>query len=83
MKKIIIDRWDFSTQEALIFAFTISKDIENMDWIISTKWFWSAIVKQNKKSVKLRLFRPLTESWDYTTKIIEKIVNTFYDYKIK
>lgn len=82
-KKIIIDRWDFSPQEALIFAFSISKDIDINEWVISTKWFWSAIVKQNKDSVKLQLFRPLIEKErDYTEEIIEKIVNSFFDYKI-
>jgi len=83
MKKIIIDRWQFSVQEALIFTFTISKDIEEMEWVVSTQWFWSAVVKQNKKSIKLKLYRPLTERKDYITEIIEKIVNTFYNYKIK
>lgn len=83
MKRIIIDRWEFTPQEALIFAFTISKDIETMDWVVSTKWFWSVIVKQNNKSIKLKLYKPLTERKDYITEIIEKIVNTFYKYKIK
>lgn len=83
MKKIIIDRWEFTAQEALIFAFSISSEIEKMEWVISTKWFWSAIVKQNKDSVKIKLYRPLIENWDYITKILEKITNTFFNFTLK
>lgn len=83
-KKIIIDRWDFTAQEALIFAFTISTDIDTREWTISSNWYWSAIVKQNKDSVKLQLFRPLIEDpeKDYITRLLETICNTFYNFKI-
>lgn len=80
-KKIIIDRWEFSAQEAMLFAFIITKDIDIQEWVISTKWFWSCIVKQNKESIKLQLFRPLTEdkTKDYITRLLELIINSFYD----
>lgn len=53
-----------SYKEALFFTFWIMKEIEatDKDCVISTKWFWSAIIKYNKSSISVKAFPSINES---------------------
>ncbi len=78
MKKIIINRGELSFKEALFLTFWLMSEIEKetSDMVVSTKWFWSAMVKYNKESITVSVFPPLHNDTD-RQKYLWKLLNNF------
>lgn len=78
MKKIIVNRWELSFKEALFLTFWLMSEIEkeNQDMVVSTKWFWSAMVKYNKESITVSVFPPLHNDKD-REEYLWKLLNNF------
>lgn len=77
MKKLIINPWEMSHKEALFFVFSVMNEIQkdDRDCVISTKWFWSANVKHNKKSITISTFQSLNH--EVSEKRLWKLLQDF------